>query len=245
MSVEELPDRLARLVEAARADGSAPLHSFDERELVDAGWTALSLLARDPAAADDSLSSARMANVVAGRPPGPLADYTTLVLEHRRMGAYWLGYPLSDNRASVIPALRVAVLDLPGPDVAVVERADVPAEGREPVTVGVELVRCADLADELTRLAYRPAQGPAERAATAGTHSVFLGPDRKAQWVPTRLAHDWDAPTGVMVRWSYTLFGARTERDWVGRQPMTIQKTKPDLYRKHLLGRLGKRDPQG
>jgi hypothetical protein len=235
---DPLPPHLAALVARARAEGTAPLGRLPEVELTGAGWPGLSYLGTDgaPAPATDPATAARTA---AGG--GLLGDHLTLVLRHHRLLGSWVQRPQQPNPHSALDVRRLTVLDVDPADVVLVERLAGPPAAP---AVDLAVVRLPDLAAELAGLAFRPPASPAERAATGGTDSLFAGPDRRAVDVPSRLVHDWDAPTGVLTAWAYTLLGGRRDGDWVGRRPMTIGRARPALYEKHLRRRLGRRQPR-
>lgn len=232
-----LPPHLVRLIEQARAGGRAALGRLPEVELVGAGWPGLTYLAAPdaPRPPTDALTAARTAGE-----GGLLGDYLTLVLRHHRLLGSWVQRPQRPNGESAVAVRRLTVLDLDPADVVVVERLDRPGG---PAVVELELRRLPDLVAELTELAYRAPASPAERAATPGTDSVYTGPDRRTPNVPSRLVHDWDAPTAELGAWAYSLLGRRADGDWVARRPMTVRRAAPALYAKHLRRRLGRRQP--
>ncbi|WP_375491476.1 hypothetical protein [uncultured Jatrophihabitans sp.] len=172
---------------------------------------------------------------------GPLAAVLDLDEHRARQVSYLRSEPIEGNATSVSTFARITVLK-PDGDVALF-LSGTAADDVADLPVTVELVRCADLVGELVDLAYRDARDAQEMAATSGTETTFIGPDRKTPTVPTRLVHQWQAKDAVMYRWAYTLFARRTESDWVGRKPLVLQRVQPQLYAKHLRGRLRTRTP--
>ncbi len=169
---------------------------------------------------------------------GPLADVITLGQHRRRQVSFVVAEPITPNPLSVTTFTGITVLE-PDAEIVLVVTASAPggADDSVDLPVRVELMRTAELVDHLLALAYREPVSVDEAAATPGTQTSFTGPDRKAAHVTSRLVHEWEGK-GVLHAWSYDLTARRTERDWVGRKPMTIKYRKAEFYAKHLRKRL-------
>lgn len=257
-----LPEHLRALVTQASAV-EVPLCTVDEAQLLLIGWP---LPYRGP----DLVAFAGQANPyhfagldtavrglldaglaergapgtpVAMTSRGALRDYLQLVISHRLQTATWSSYAQTGVAATARSSRRLTALrEAP---VVVVERFEVPADATadEALPIAISLAPLDAVADELTTLAYRPPIDDAERAAAPGTESVFIGPDRKAENLPSVLVHRWDQ-RNALLHWRYlSLFGRREPGEWVGRAPVVRAWTEPHHYRQHLLTRLQAPEP--
>jgi hypothetical protein len=174
-------------------------------------------------------------------PAGPevvevLRDALTLILGDSEPPFLWTQVP--EGRGDS-PWLVRHIYPLRSRAVALIERMDFdPACPHGPLPITISVAPLMAVVNELVSLAYRPPASRAERLGGPGTITFLIGPDRKATAVPTRLVHRWDAPTGILVGFYYSLFGRRTERDWVARAQAVSPMLKPDRYRGYLLRRL-------
>ncbi|WP_375491480.1 hypothetical protein [uncultured Jatrophihabitans sp.] len=239
-----LPPRIQAMFDGCGPGKRVELGRFDEAELHAAGMLGgpvLRVLPGEWSAAEVVDVARRAASTIDGG--GPLADVLLLDTSFRLQLAFWVNAPLEPNPTSVEHWRRICVLGTDGEPIALVAVAVIRGQP-EPADVDVtlQLVDCGDLADELTLLAYRPPDSDAEEAATSGTTSIYYGPDRKAAFLPCSLERPWDGK-GVLSSWFYDLTAKRTERDWVGRKPMTIKYRKAVFYAKHLRARMKRLSP--
>jgi len=182
------------------------------------------------------------------RVSGVLADVLALSQGPQRITAHvFSGYP-GQEFLEMATVLLLQAPDMGAGDVFILRRyvscRPGPAGGQVPEGgVRFELVRKDVLLEELLSLAFREPLTYRERSEQTGTETVFAGPDRRTPVIASRLVHDWNARNATLYAWHYSLFGRRTDGDWIARQASRWGLCSRSFYRNHLAHRLVCRDP--